>query len=87
MKATADAALKGKIYSVCSMPDLSERNVGDGDEIKSTSPLGGIQQAGGPETTAKSVTPCFAFGSDYKHVHISLYFIITNFHTELKKLR
>jgi len=25
-KATADAAVKGKIYSICSMPELSERN-------------------------------------------------------------
>jgi len=25
-KATADAAVKGKIYSICSLPELSERN-------------------------------------------------------------
>jgi len=27
-----------------------------------TSPLGGIQQAGAPETAAKRVTPCFYLG-------------------------
>jgi len=69
------------------MPDLSERNFCDGLETKFTSQLGGIQQASAPETNAKSVTPCFAFGSDYKHVYISLYIIITNFQTGLKKLR
>jgi len=31
-------------------------------EIKFTSPLGAIQQAGAPETAAKSVTLFFAFG-------------------------
>ena len=31
-------------------------------EIKFTSSLGEIQQAGAPETVAKSVTPCFTFG-------------------------
>jgi len=31
----------------------------DGREMKLTSPLGGIQQAGVPETSAKSLTPCF----------------------------
>jgi len=30
--------------------------------MKSTSPSGGIQQAGAPETAAKSFTPCFTFG-------------------------
>jgi len=44
------------------MPALSERNFCDGLEMKFTSPLDGIQQAGAPETAAKSVTPCFTFG-------------------------
>jgi len=30
--------------------------------MKFASPLGDIQQAGAPETVAKSVTPCFTFG-------------------------
>jgi len=30
--------------------------------MKFTSPLGEIQQAGTPETPAKSATPCFSFG-------------------------
>jgi len=34
----------------------------DGLEMKFTLPLGEMQQAGAPETAAKSVTPCFAFG-------------------------
>jgi len=29
--------------------------------MKFTSPLGDTQQAGAPETPAKSVTPCFTF--------------------------
>jgi len=29
-KATADTAVKGKIFSICSMPELSERNFCDG---------------------------------------------------------
>jgi len=34
----------------------------DSLEMKFTSPLGGIQQAGASETAATSFTPCFAFG-------------------------
>jgi len=34
----------------------------DGLEIKFILPLGEIQQAGAPETAAKSVSPCFTFG-------------------------
>jgi len=52
--------------------------------MKFTSPLGDIQQAGAPETPAKSVTPCLLSVSDYKHLDTSLYFIITNLHTELR---
>jgi len=61
-KATADAADKGKIYATCSAPELSERNFCEGLQIKFIPPLGEIQQAGAPETPAKSVTPCFTFG-------------------------
>jgi len=39
-----------------------QRNFCDGIEMKFTSPLGDIQQAGAPETAAIRVTPCFAFG-------------------------
>jgi len=61
-KATADAPVKGKINSIFSMPELSAKNFCDGLEMKFASPLGGIQQAGAPDTAAKSVTPCFTFG-------------------------
>ena len=57
----------------------------DGLEIKFISPLGWIQQAGASETAAKSATPCFTVlsVSDSKSLGTSLYFISTNFHTEL----
>jgi len=58
----ADAAIKGKIYSIFRMPELSEMNFCDGLEMKFTSPLGGIQQAGVPATAVKSVIPRFTFG-------------------------
>jgi len=29
--------------------------------MKLTTPLGGMQQTGGPETAAKSLAPCFTF--------------------------
>jgi len=51
-----------------------------------TSPLGGIQQVGAPETVAKNITPCLLSVSDYKCVDTSFYFIITTFHTELNTL-
>jgi len=41
-KAAGNAAVKGKIYSICSMPELSEKNFFNGLEMKFTSPLGGI---------------------------------------------
>jgi len=53
------------------MPELSDRNFCGGLERKEfllwferkfTSRLGGIQQAGAPETAVKSVTPHFIFG-------------------------
>jgi len=61
-KVAADAADKVKLYSICSTPELSERNLGDGLEMKFTSPLDWMQQAGASETAAKSVAPCFTFG-------------------------
>jgi len=54
--------------------------------MKFTSPSGGIQQAGEPETAAKSVTPWFTFGFGYKHAYTRLYFIITNFYTSVSQL-
>jgi len=42
------------------MVGLTERNFCDGIEMMFTSPLGDVQQAGAPETPAKSVT-CFTF--------------------------
>jgi len=57
-KATAVAADKGKLYSVFSMPEISERKFCDDLEMKFTSPL---QQTGAPETDAKSLTHCFYF--------------------------
>jgi len=60
--ANSGAADKDKIYSICSTPKLSKRKFCDGLEIKFTSPLGEIQQAGAPETIEKSVTPRFTFG-------------------------
>ena len=61
-EATAGAAVKGEVYSICSMLELSDWNFYDGLEMKFTSPLGGIQQAGAPKTNEKSVAPCIAFG-------------------------
>jgi len=58
-KATVDAADKDTFYSICSTPKTSTRKFCDGLEMKFTSSWGGIQQAGTPETGAKSVTPCF----------------------------
>jgi len=58
----ANAADKGEWYSICSTPELAERNFCDGLETKFTSPLGWIQQADASETAAKSVTPSFTFG-------------------------
>jgi len=54
--------LQKKEILYCSTVGLTERDFSDGSEMKFTSPLGDIQQAGAPETVAKSVTPCFTFG-------------------------
>jgi len=67
-KATADSADKGKMHSICSTPELSKRNFCDGLEIKFTSPLGQIQQAGASETVEKRVIPCFTLVNDYKRL-------------------
>ena len=48
-----------------------------------TSLLGEMQQAGSSGTAGKSVT-CFTLVSDYKQLDTMPYFIITNFHAELK---
>jgi len=68
------------------MSELSERNFYNDLKMKFTSPSGGIQQAGEPETAAKSVTHCFTFGFGYKHAYTRLYFIITNFYTSVSQL-
>jgi len=62
-KAAADPTNKGKLYSICGTPDISKRSFCDGLVMKFafSSPQGGIQQAGAPETAAKSITPCFYF--------------------------
>jgi len=52
--------------------------------MKFTSPIGGIQQADAPERAAKSGTLFLLSDSDYKRLDISLYFIITNFHSDPK---
>ena len=49
------------LYSIFKMPKFSAKNFCDGLEMKSASPSAVIQQAGAPETAAKSVTPCFTF--------------------------
>jgi len=52
----------------------------DGFEMRLASPLGGIQQAGAPETTAKSVRPtCF-----YAFICGS-WLQVVNFHAEFKR--
>ena len=71
-------------YTVFVARQIYRRGICDGLEIQFTSPLGGIQEPGAPETSAKSVALCSLSVSDYKRVYTSLYFIITNFHTELK---
>jgi len=59
--AAADAADKGKLYSISNTPKLSESNFCYGLEMEFTSPLGWIQQAGASETGAKSMVPSFIF--------------------------
>jgi len=41
------------------MPELPERNFCDGHEMKLTSALGEMQQAGAGAAAAESVTSCF----------------------------
>ena len=55
-QATTDAAIKGKIYSICSMPEFLAWIVCSGLKTKFTLPLGGLQEAGATETAAKSGT-------------------------------
>jgi len=56
--------LQTNMGHACSTAVLSERNFRDGVERKLTSPLCGTQQAGGPETAAKSVSLLFIFTWD-----------------------
>ena len=58
------------------MPKFSAKNFCDGLEMKFASPSAGMQQAGAPETAAKSVILLLSVG-DYKRIYTSLYFIIT----------
>jgi len=73
-----------KLYSICSTPKLSERNFRDGLEMKYTSRLGWIQQPVASSTVAKAWLLVLISVSDYWRLSTSLYFISTNFHTELK---
>ena len=61
LKATPNAADKGKFYTICRTPEISERNFCDGLEMKFAPPLGGMQQVGATETVAKSAIFCFYF--------------------------
>jgi len=47
-----------KLYSICSTPEISERNFCDGLEANFAPPLGGMQQVDAAETAAKSVISC-----------------------------
>ena len=61
LKAAAYAADKGKLYSLCSTPEISERNFWDGLEMKFAPSLGEMQHVDAAETAAKSVISCFYF--------------------------
>jgi len=56
------------MHIILSTPELPKRNFCDALQIKFTSPLGQIQQAGISEKAEKSVTPCFTLISDYKRL-------------------
>jgi len=58
LNATANAADKGKFYTSCSTPEISEMNFCDGLEMKFAPPLGGVQQVGAAQPVAKSVISC-----------------------------
>jgi len=49
-------------YTVFVACQSYHRNFCDGLEMKFTSPLGGIKQAGAAEAAGKSITPCFTSG-------------------------
>ena len=82
----ACAGGKGTMHSICSTPELSERRemFAMGLKLWVYILLGEIQQAGASEIAGKSVTPCSTLVSDYKRLDTMSYFIITNFHTDLK---
>ena len=60
-QATTDAAIKGKIHSICSMPEFLAWIVCNGLQTKFTLPLGGLQEAGATETATKSGTLLMKF--------------------------
>jgi len=64
----ADAAVKGTIYSICSMPRLLERNFCDGLNMAFTSPLGGVKQAGSQKQLRKAVIVVSLSVSGYKRI-------------------
>jgi len=47
--------LQTGLSCICSTPELPERNFCDIFEMKPVSPLGGMHQAGAPETDAKAL--------------------------------
>jgi len=69
------------------MPELSERNFKDGLEMTFASPLGGMQQAGAPETAAKSVSPCFYFRLVITIAYIQVCFMLSTTSTRNLNLR
>jgi len=50
-------------------------------------PLGGIQQAGAPETGAKNVSPCFYFRLVITSAYIQVYFMLSTTSTRNLNLR
>ena len=71
-------------YTVFVACQLYQRNFCDVLEMKFTSPLGVIQQACAPKQLGKALLLVLLSVSDNNRVYTSLYFIITNFHTEHK---
>jgi len=53
------SAVSLRMHFISSKPELSERNFCDSDEMKLTSALSGIQQAGATAATPKSVRLVF----------------------------
>jgi len=76
------------LYSICSIPEILERNFCDGLEMKFAPGLGGMQQVDAVETAAESVIACFYLRLVITSAEIQVcrlaYFNITNIHMELK---